>query len=87
MSLKISPNTLGLMAATLLPTIERDDLENILFREHMEAYGQGVSLKEMSIRKLAGLVCDLAHAIEEEVTTREVLYPKGMPLDGSKKGK
>ena len=71
MALKISPNTLGLMAATLLPMIEREDMENILYREHMQAYGMGVSLKEMSLRKTAALVCDLAHAIEEECSTRE----------------
>jgi hypothetical protein len=81
MALRISPNTLGLMAASLLPMIEREDLENILYRERMEAYGRGISLKEMSLRKVSILVCDLAHAIEEEIGTREALYPKDTPLD------
>lgn len=85
MALKISPNTIGLMAATMMPMIERGDIENILFREHMQAYGKGISLKEESLRKIATIACDLAHAIEDEMDLREKLYPKDMPIDNGNK--
>lgn len=72
MSLKISPNTLGLMAATILPVIETYDLESILFRGNFRAYGEArdKTMKDIALQKTAELVCDMAKAIEDELDRR-----------------
>jgi hypothetical protein len=72
MGLKISPNTIGLMAATMLPILETYDLESMLFGREMQAYGDfnKRTVKQLALEKVAVLACDVAKAIEDELDRR-----------------